>query len=641
MTRNLSIFAAALLAVALTGGSARAQAHAGVYRVAGDEPGRGAFTGDVELRWNGSGYDFTRVIELTTWRHQGRPVSTAWSGHARDVAGGVEVGLALDRMNWITAAPGLAPRTAADGRHMLVRGALTATRAGSLAGRFFGQGAPFVDPTETWTRIAAPGATPRWSRTRTFHLAHRPPSQRELQLQFLLYSSFHRTPWVSPFVARPEFQAGQTFTIVDDTDQALLRQRPDLLRVVQGVVDPISLEESLVKANALGRALRTKAEAADLEIPQRYVDPSGALQHLDGTTPVGDGDGCLWTGVYALTQAMRHGVTGEPAALQNVERTVRALHSHMLITGRPDEFARTLRAAQGAGGNWHAGTGAFAGVEWLSSGNNDMFKGLLLGAVAAREALNGPAHATLRADYATSLRALMQHHPVAKGSWIKAGNAIMVRGAIAVLDGTSISRDDYVKKARNPLQLLYTALAGGGLTWLGQADWSGTHLELTSMLVQQRVATHLNEPLSRWACDTGLRRSAQRLAPTRRSLHALAAAAFANLPAAQAADAVQALREQPFPRAEGYSVDATLRADFCPSPFPNLPWKRDWTTDRGRSKGLLIRPFYEQHLGNYTWKDNPYEQNGARGSGTIRHHSADFLVGYWLARRAGLIGVND
>lgn len=637
----LTIFALPLLAVALSGAPARAQAHAGVYQVAGDEPGRGAFTGEVELRWNGAGYDFTRVVELTTWRHQGRPVSTAWTGRARDVAGGVEVDLVLDRMNWIVAAPGLAPRTAADGRHMVVRGVLSSTGAGSLAGRFVGQGAPFVDPTETWTRTAAPGATPRWSRAREFRLAHKPPGRLALQLQFALYASFHRTPWISPYVARPEFQAGQTFTIFDATDQALLRQRPDLLRIVQGIVDPLALEEAIVRSNALGRALRTKAEAADLDIPQRFVDPSGALHNLSGAAPEPDGDGCLWTGVYALTQAWRHGVTAEPAALQNVERTVRALHTHMAITGRPDEFARTLRAAQGPGGNWHAGTGAYAGIEWRSSGNNDMFKGLLLGAVAAREALNDPAHAALRADYAASLRALMQHHPVAKGSYIKAGNAIMIRGAIAVLEGTSASRDEYVRKARNPFQLLYVALAGGGLAWQGQADWSGTHLELTSMLVQQRCATHLNEPLSRWAVNTGLRRAALRHAPTRRSLHALAAAAFANLPPSSAADAVQALREQPYPRAEGYTVDATLRADFCPSPFPNLPWKRDWTTDRGRSRGLLIRPFYEQDLGNYTWKDNPYEVNERRGGSASRHHSTDYLVGYWLARRAGLIGPND
>lgn len=637
----MKTLALSMLLVGLSAAPALAQAHAGVYRVAGDEPGRGAFTGEVELRWTGTGYDFTRVVELTTWRHQGRPVSTAWTGRARDVAGGVEVELALDRMGWITAAQGFASRTAADGQPMLVRGLLSSPAAGTLTGRFVGQGAPFVDPTETWTRTAAPGAAPRWARARVFHLAHRPPSRLALQLQFALYASFHRTPWVAPYVARPEFQAGQTYTIVDATDQALLRSRPDLLRVVQQVVDPLALEEAAIKANALGRALRTKAEAADLEIPQRFVDPSGALQNLTGTAPEPDGDGCLWTGVYALTQAMRHGVTGEPAALVSVERTVRALHAHMTITGRPDEFARTLRAAQGAGGKWHAGTGVHAGTEWLESGNNDMFKGLLLGAVAAREALNDPAHAALRADYAASLRGLMQHHPVAKGNYIKAGNAIMIRGAIALLEGTSAARDEYVRKARNPFQLLYVAAAGGGLAWQGQADWSGTHLELTSMLVQQRCATHLSEPLSRWAVDIGLRRSALRHAPTRRALHALAAAAFANLAPAHAAEAVQALRELPFPRAEGYGVDATLRADFCPSPYPNLPWKRDWTTDRGRSRGLLIRPFYEQNLGNYTWKDNPYEVNEARGPSASRHHSTDFLVGYWFARRAGLIGPND
>ncbi len=628
---------AALLLAALP---ALGQTHAGVYHVAGDEPGRGRFNGEVELRWDGQGYAFTRVIEYSSWRHQGRPVSTAWSGRARDVGAGVEVDLLLDRMGWLAEAPGLPPRTPADGLPMSVRGAFTPS-AGALVGAFVGQGAPFVDPTETWTWTSAAGARARWRSQREVRPTHRPPSRLEKTLLFALYRSFHRTPWVSPYVGRAEFQQGVQSAVFDATDQDLLRQRPDLLRVVQQVVDPLALEEARVKADALGRALRTKAEAADLEVPQRFVDASGALLHRVGAAPVDDNDGCLWTGVYALTQAVRHEVTGEPAAQQNVERTVRALHAHMAITGSPTEFARTLREARGPGAPWHAGSGPYAHLEWKQGGNNDMFKGLLLGGVAADEALGGQAHAALRAEYARALAAIADHHPVAKGSWLKTGNQVMVRGVIALLDRSSTARDRYRSKARNPLHLLYTGLAGGGLEYLGQADWSGTHLELTSMTVQHRVADRLGEGLHRRAVELGLRRSALRLAPVRRSLHALIAAAYGGLPAADAADAVQALRELPFPRAEGYAMRPALRADFCAAPYPTLPWKRDWTTNQGRSHGLVMPPFYEQPAGNYVWKDVPYPSTTGQGASATSHHSADYLVAYWMARKAGLIGPQD
>lgn len=627
--------------LALATAPAWAQAHAGVYDVAGSEAGRGAFAGQVELRWDGQGYAFTRDVEYSAWTHQGRPVSSAWSGRARDAGGGgLVVDVLLDRMGWIAEVPGLPPRTAADGAPMAVRGTF-APATGRLSGTFVGQGAPFVDPAESWTRAGAPGALPRWRDERERRPTHRDPSWLERRLLFALYGSFHRLPWVAPYAGRPEFQRGVHFAVFDRTDQDLLRRRPDLLRVVQRVVDPLTLEEAKVKADALGRALRTKAEAADLELPRRYMDASGALQHLAGATPIEDNDGCLWTGVYALTQAVRHGLTQEPAAAQNVERTVRGLLGHMAITGSPTEFARTLRAARGAGGRWHAGSGVYAGVEWKDGGNNDMFKGLLLGGVAAHEALAGPAHAGLRAGYARALEGLADHHPVAQGNWHKTGNPVMVRGVIALLSGSSAARDAYRRKARNPLHLLYSALGGGGLMHLGQADWSGTHLELTSMTVQQRVAEHLGDRTHAWAVNTGLRRAAARLTPVRRGLHALVAAAYAGLPAASAADAVQLLRELPFPRAEAYGIQPELRVDYCASPYPTLPWKNDWTTNQGRSKGLVMPPFYELNPGNYVWKDAPYTAGRASGPSTVRHHSADYLIAYWMARKAGLITPTD
>lgn len=632
-----------LAAMALVGLAelAQAQALAGVYRVDGTEPTRGTFTGTVELRWTGAAYSFSREVEFTTYRHQGRPVSTAWGGIARDRAGGVDVELSLDRMGWIAEVPGLPPRTAADGVPMAVRGTFTAGGGGALAGSFTGQGPPFDAPSETWTRTGPPAATPAWKSERLLLPAHRPPTAAERRWIFSLFATFHATAWVAPYASRPEFLAAQCFATFDRTDQDLHRRRPDLLRVVNRLVDPIALEEAKVKANALGRALRTKAEAADLEVPQRFTDPSGAVQlALTSGAAYPDGDGCLWTGVYALSQALRAEVTQDPAAVANVERTVRALWAHMAITGRPDEFARTLRAAQGPGGSWQAGTGAFAGTEWLAGGNNDMFKGLILGAVSAHAALNDPAHAALRADYAQALAALAQHHPVAKGGR-RSGNAVMVRGSIALLDGTSASRDEYRRKARNPLHLLSTVVLGGGLTYLGQADWSGTHLNLTGLLSEQRMAAGLSEPLHRWAVETAMRRAAVRLAPVRRSLHALAAAAHAGLPHAEAQDGVQALRELPFPRAEGYGVRPALRGDFCLGPMPNLPWKFDWTRDPGRARGIVMPALFEQDHGNYLWKNVPYESHEARGTHGMVHPSTDYLIAYWLARKAGLIGPAD
>src|SRR5262249_30078280 len=111
-------------------------------------------------------------------------------------------------------------------------------------------------------------------------------------------------------------------------------------------------------------------------------------------------------------------------------------------------FARTLRTASGTPPQapWVAGTGAYAGLEWKDGGNNDMFKGLCLGGLAAHEALGDPGHAQLRADYARALAGLTDHHKVGKRS----GNDLMGHGVAALLagGGPCPARDAYRKRAR-------------------------------------------------------------------------------------------------------------------------------------------------------------------------------------------------
>ncbi len=637
--RRAACWAAA--ALLLAAGPAFGQARAGIYGVSGHEPGRGDYAGRVELRWTGSDYAFVREVELTTFRHQGRPVSTVWTGRARDAGAGVEVTLQLARMGWVVGGPNLPSRTPADGLPMSVIGRFAPT-GGGLAGSYRGQGAPFADPSERWTRLGAPGPQPIWSSERRLADAHGAAPAWERLLLFAVFDSFHRAPWVRPYTGRPEFQQAIHRFVLDRTDFALHRRRPELLRVIDRLVDPLTLAEAVVKANAFGQTLRVKADAADAEVPARFVEPTGVLARRDGGRFDADGDGALWTGVYAYTQALRHRVTGAPAALANLARTVEALRVQMAITGRPDEFARTLRAASGLPltGGWVAGQGAYAGIEWLSGGNNDMFKGLLWGGLAAYEGL--PASDPARAVYGRHVAELIAHHPVVGASKLVPRNELMATGVASLLLGPGPERDRYVRLARNPFGLLFAATGlSGGIHHQGICDWSGTHLNVSTMILQTRLAEHHHASLAALANRVGLRISAQRLAPIRRTLHTLAAAGLARiswLPPLDPSDAVWALRELPFPRPQVRAQHA-LKAEYCVSPYPNLPWKRDWTTDRGRAHGLVAPPLFERDLGNYVWKDDPFPKLDP--SGPEEAAAVDYLFGYWLARGFGVIGPND
>ncbi|RMG10013.1 MAG: hypothetical protein D6731_18410 [Planctomycetota bacterium] len=639
--RRVFFLAAAILA--LPAAAQPAPGHrAGLYAVRGDDPVRGSYTGRLELRWRGSEYSFVREVEFDRFRYRGHSVSLVWTGRAIDTPGGVAVEVELDRMGWALDALGLPARTAADGAPMPVRGDFVA-RGASLAGTYRGQGPPFGDPSETWTRVGAPGPQPIWRNERWLVPSHAPPSPLLKRLLFALFASYHALPAVRPYVPRPEFQAATYGFIRDRTDFALLRSRPDLLRLVDRLVDPLNLEEALVKTNAFGKPLRAKAAEADRELPRDFLNPTGCLSTLLPNGTFGEeNDGALWTGVYCYSQALRFRSTQDPAALANLERTARSLWIMATISGRPDAFARTLRPSTGQplGSLWARGTGRYAGIEWKRGGNNDMYKGLLLGGLAAREGL--PAGHPLRAKLGTALRDLNAHHAVLRGTR-RIGNRLLSNGVVAALLGPGPERDAYRRLVRNPLLMLYELVLGGGFHFQGISDWSGTHLEAVSLLMKVRLADLLQDRFASFFSRLVLRRAAKRLAKTRRALHLLAAAGLGNLPGRapiDGSDGVWALRERPFPRStlgEGHS----LRRDYVLGPYPNLPWKRDWTTNPGRAVALVAPPFFEWGANNYFWKSTPYPALRPTPASRERNHSADIIFAYWLGRSLGVIGPND
>lgn len=627
--------ACALLALSA---SASAQSAAGIWSVSGQDPQHGPYTGQVELRAApGGGYQFVRLIELTQTRHAGRRISSAWTGVAHDTGGGVGVDLTLERMGWAGSGAGIT-RSAADGQPAQVSGSFT-LQNGALTGGWTGGGLA-LPASETWTRVGPVGAAPLWRNERTIVGMHRAPGALVKLLMFSIFRSYHQTAWVQPYVARPDFQAAVHSAIHDPTDFDLHRREPDLLRVIQRVIDPLSLEEAAIKADAYGQTLRRKAERADAEMPTFIEPTTGTLTYLINGQAEPSGDGDLWTGVYALSQSLRWQATQDPVALANLERSARAAAIAMEIDGDPAAFARTVIPARATprGGKWHAGSGPYQGLEWLEGGNNDMFKGLVVTGLAAHEAL--PAGHPLRAELGHGLSQLAALSPVANKK--TSGNGLLAYGLAGLLTGSSADKDAYRRTARNPFfQLL--GLLDGGFFWQGISDWSGNHLGICGVWSRVRVSEHLNERVEHLASRLALRMAEARLRPSRPTLHTIAAAGRGRLSwlsRVDASDAVWSLREIPFPRSE-LRTGHGLRADFSLSPYPSLPWKFDWKTNQGRVQGLVVPPRFETSPDIYGWKDNPLA-SPARGSGPgERDGAVDYLFAYWLARVEGVVGPND
>jgi hypothetical protein len=628
-----------LLALLVCPLSGSAQARDGLYAVNGTEPGRGAYSGRVELRRSAQGYTFVREIEYATFMHQGRPVSTVWTGSARDTATGLQVTLQLDRMGWASRGAGVT-RAVADGVPMTIQGAFSSAGAHDLQGGYQGQGPRFVPPSERWTYQGPPPAQSIWRSQRVRAATHRAPPRWLRQLLNAVFSTFRQTAWVRPYLQHPDFVAGIHVYVHDATDFALHRQRPHLLRVVQRLVDPLSLAEAAVKANAFGKTLRQKAIEADHEVPQRFLDAGMLAGVVPGGGFVPDGDSAEWTGLYALSQAWRYKVTGEPAALQNVRRITAAEVQLVDITGQPGEFARTLRASTSAApaGLWRRGQGPHTGVDWMEGGNNDMLKGLLVTGIAAIEAL--PAGDPQSLDMARVLSSLWRHSSVVRDGKYNEQNTA---GVVSAIRGAGPERDRYHRIRKNPFLNLYTVAHAAGYYYYGVSDWSGAQLELHTLLVRARLAELHGKRLSALTDKLGIRRAAQRQRKVRRATHDLAAAGLAKLPwpwsAYDHSGAVWVLREMPFPRPL-LSTHHVLRADVSVSPYPELPWKRDWVQSRSRARAIVAPPYFETQLGNYYWKNNPFPALDGEGGG-VAWSAADYLFAYWMGRAYGVIGPND
>src|SRR5207237_5786850 len=119
--------------------------------------------------------------------------------------------------------------------------------------------ATWADAHETWTNQRPSGASPIFSVDRRNLPAHDPPSGDQRRALFAAFASFQALPAVQPYVARADFQAAIHQAVADTTDFGFYRGHPDALRVMGKPIDPISLLEARLRADAFRFPLAEKA----------------------------------------------------------------------------------------------------------------------------------------------------------------------------------------------------------------------------------------------------------------------------------------------------------------------------------------------------------------------------------------------
>jgi hypothetical protein len=173
----------------------------------------------------------------------------------------------------------------------------------------------------------------------------------------------------------------------------------------------------------------------------------------------------------------------------------------------------------------------------------------------------------------------------------------------------------------------------------GIADWSGINLTFTGDLILALLAAE--KDLGGDAVTT-MRDSIDQnhavLARQRMLVwHLLHATHGTGAKASPFVDDMRwRLREIPWPKRAFGEIDHTLEDGFCLSPYPNVPWKNDWTTT-DRTNTLNQFPIFELPVDINYFKAPPEY----RGPADYESPGVDYLHSYWLARRYALIAAGD
>lgn len=616
-----------------------AYADSTVWEVSGADA-RGNYTGKVELIATPAGYRFIRAIGYgaPVTVEDGRSLFWVWEGTAAEGADGtVDVSVDLAKADFIRKRGDLV-RTEADAQAVRVSGHF-APAGGVLRGSFSG---PDIGADETWSAPEPGGAVPIFEKHTSETPTHEAIPAKERDRLFSLFASYHALPEIQPYVNRPEFINPIHTVIADTTDFDFYRQHPQALRVVDKVIDPISLQETLARADAYKWCLAGKAAYYDQDAEQRSIDPATGML-FEWVTDDGRGlpshDSALWTGAYVASQYLRYRASGDPAALANIVRSTEALLTLTEITGDRRSFARTLRKATGNPvPPWYAGTGVYAGLEWKAGGNNDMYKGLMYGLATAHallcDQLGGYEDLCARLRY--DVLQIRDNLEQAQGSGYNRLAALWLSAYITQAPGI-------VKKTVQEWKRQAQQLADGSHTVYvnGVADWSGTHLAAVQYLVFYLLADRFPLPdiKAKPVLRQGIEAIYGQFARVRMGLWSVPFARLGTAPHPDASDAARwRLRELPAPKPQ-LDIDHRIRPDYVMSPFPSAPWKFDWTrTDRTQS--LRSYPMFEASAYTvYGWKQSPLEYVGDNTG--LNYPGVDYLHAYWLGRVLGVFSAAE
>lgn len=635
----------------------------GLWTVRGVSSLRGAYAGQLEIRKDAEGkLKAVRIVTYAKARYRNLSLQEVWTGNVLLQGKGFVIQYSLRQADFIDRL-GSITREPQDYQQPLfmmssfeldsLKSEFSETKVGSFAEKI-------SDRQEL-------EAFPLWEEARqkfsakTQWMPGLPIMAFELALKAAKTSlGYDDDARIKSYSDRADFKDEKPFMVVDTTDFEFYRENNDILRVVNKVVDDISLAEAIVRRDAFVPSLSEKQKGFESNTQEYHVNEAGMVSpaFFDENGQFlrfePEGDAALWTGMYVASQAMRFKVTEDKQALRNLQRSLTGMLNLIDVTGDPKEFARTLdmyRENEKIREGWKRGAGPLQHLIWLPLGNNDMVKGVLHAAIWAAAVVPKSEKETWD-QLRDKTKKILQLRIINE----KPQNKAAALGLAAFVHQDAQTKKEYHSAVRS-LKAKFRGLFDGGFYYNGSADWSGINLSMVGDLNDILVADLLEEKEIAQKLKEKLTDSWSTYESVRRHFLTVSAYAFAYKEGVEGADfksrtskarflsAVDqskwALREIPFPRPRfDVSIDYSKRPEWSMSPIPRVFWKSFKDPQppiKSFYQGLYSYPLFELQAfsSSFLWKDSAFNFELASAQG-YEQPGVDYLYTYWMGRMAGL-----
>ncbi len=615
----------------------------GIYQISGHHNIKGTYSGVIEVRPHGDKFEAIRIVTFENFKFENLRVQEVWTGVVSN-SNQFVVQYQLRQADFLNAV-GEHKRTAED----FVTPYNLSVKYSTENFSFFINEALYTERLSS-TAPSSLRPEPLWKNERQIVDAtgEYMPAVATLPYMILrmwIIPEYRDQEYPQKFAERAEFRKAKQYVVYDSTDYEFYQNNRDVLRVVNKVIDPISLVEAVTRRNAFAPTLHEKAQNFEKEMLNHHINELGMFTR----NGVADGDSALWTGMYAGSQAMRYLKTGEPQALENFKKSLKGMMLLMDITQNPREFARTLALYKGQQLTppWKRGTGVYSDYAYIEGGNNDMYKGLVHAFIWAFKVLPNS-----ETELWNQLKSCASRLPELEVVDSKNSNKIPAYGLKAIANGDGVALRAYKKAfAKDKWPEEYGL--DDGFYWGGIADFSGVNLTMVSLITNIMLADLANAPEVAARFRKSLMSNWKTYAPIRRDFLTVAAYTFAYRNGARPEEFSQetwdtslskslwSLRDIPYPRSPySASYDYRLRPDWCLSAWPDMPWKRltgnppPWEY---HYQGAYDYPIFESFAfgSTYIWKDGAFSYRGS--TSPVEMPSADYLYMYWMARYAGML----